>query len=87
MRPSPLIAKPPIPGPQLEVRQSSTEMKKPNLGAEHEEHGHGVEWAELVRIAFVAVAAAAVWFRIFEPFPHISVIGIAATLIGGYPIF
>src|SRR5581483_6876638 len=25
--------------------------------------------------------------RVWEPFPHISVIGIAATLIGGYPIF
>jgi len=46
-----------------------------------------VEWAELARIAFVALAAAAVWFRLWEPFPHISVIGIAATLIGGYPIF
>ncbi len=46
-----------------------------------------MEWAELVRIGFVALAAAAVWFRLWEPFPHISVIGIAATLIGGYPIF
>ena len=35
----------------------------------------------------MAVAAAAVWFRLWEPFPHISVIGIAAALIGGYPIF
>ena len=33
------------------------------------------------------LAAAAVWFRLWEPFPHISVIGIAAALIGGYPIF
>ena len=40
-----------------------------------------------MRIAFVALAAAAVWFHLWEPFPRISVIGIAATLIGGYPIF
>ena len=46
-----------------------------------------MEWTELIRIAFVALAAAAVWFRIWEPFPRISVIGIAAALIGGYPIF
>ena len=26
-------------------------------------------------------------FTVWEPFPRISVIGIAATLIGGYPIF
>jgi len=35
----------------------------------------------------VASAAAAVWFRLWEPFPEVSVIGIAAALIGGYPIF
>jgi heavy metal translocating P-type ATPase len=35
----------------------------------------------------VALAAAAVWFRLWEPFAHISVIGIAAAFIGGYPIF
>jgi heavy metal translocating P-type ATPase len=50
-------------------------------------HDHGLEWMDLVRIAFVAFAALAVWFRIWEPFPHVSVVGIAATLIGGWPIF
>lgn len=54
---------------------------------ETHEHGHAFEWVDLVRIAFVAFAAAAVWFRIWEPFPRISVIGILAALIGGYPIF
>ncbi|HSZ02987.1 MAG TPA: cation-translocating P-type ATPase [Terriglobales bacterium] len=48
---------------------------------------HDFNWTELLRIAFVALAAAAVWFRVWEPFPRISVIGILATLIGGYPIF
>jgi Cd2+/Zn2+-exporting ATPase/Cu+-exporting ATPase len=52
-----------------------------------ESHEHGFEWVELARIVFVAVASAAVWFRVWEPFPHVSVIGILATLIGGYPIF
>jgi cation transport ATPase len=55
--------------------------------AQHTEHAGGVEWAELIRIAFVVLAAAAVWLRLWEPFPRISAIGIAATLIGGYPIF
>ncbi len=50
-------------------------------------HGHDSEWIELLRVAFVALSAAAVWFRVWEPFPHISAIGILATLIGGYPIF
>jgi len=51
------------------------------------EHEHRFEWVELARIAFVAVAAAVVWFHVGEPFPRFSVIGIGAALIGGYPIF
>jgi Cd2+/Zn2+-exporting ATPase/Cu+-exporting ATPase len=59
-------------------------IKEPDHISEHE---RGIEWVELVRIAFVTLAAAAVWFRVWEPFPRLSVIGIAAALIGGYPIF
>jgi heavy metal translocating P-type ATPase len=55
---------------------------------EHEEvPPHGIERADLVRIVFVALAAAAVWLRVWEPFPRLSIIGLLATLIGGYPIF
>jgi len=61
------------------------------LDAVHEDHDHdheyGFEWGDIARIAFTALAAAGVWFRVWEPFPHVSVIGIAAALIGGYPIF
>jgi len=71
----------------LGQKRDSPDLKGPGLGVQHEEHGHGVEWAELVRIAFVALAAGAVWFRLWEPFPHVSAIGITAALIGGYPIF
>jgi cation transport ATPase len=67
--------------------RNSPEMKGPDLGAKQEQHEYELEWSELIRIVFVVLAAAAVWFRLWEPFPHISVIGITATLIGGYPIF
>src|SRR5580693_10291292 len=73
--------------PHLNGTRKSPELNEPEHGDEHEEHGHGVERAEILRIVFVGLAAAAVWFRLWEPFAHISVIGIAATLIGGYPIF
>jgi heavy metal translocating P-type ATPase len=63
------------------------EMQPSGTGSEHAEQEHAFKWVELIRIAFVAFAAIAVWFRAWEPFPHISVIGIAAALIGGYPIF
>ncbi|MDQ2907815.1 MAG: cadmium-translocating P-type ATPase [Candidatus Eremiobacteraeota bacterium] len=54
----------------------------------HETEHHGeIDRLEVVRVFFVAAAAAAVWFHLGEPLAHLSVIGIAATLIGGYPIF
>src|SRR6202162_370813 len=87
MSSSPSIEKSPANVSQFGERRNSPELREPDPGAEHKEHRHGVEWTELIRIAFVALAAAAVWFRFWEPFAHLSVIGIAATLIGGYPIF
>jgi len=55
---------------------------------DHEEGGErGVAWSELARIALVGLSAAAVWFRLWEPLPQASVVGLVATLVGGYPIF
>jgi Cd2+/Zn2+-exporting ATPase/Cu+-exporting ATPase len=48
---------------------------------------HGLESRALMRIAMVALAGATVWFRAWEPFPHLSVIGLGAALVGGHPIF
>jgi P-type Cu+ transporter len=47
----------------------------------------GMKPADIIRIVLVAAAAPAVWFRVWEPYPQVSVIGLCATLIGGYPIF
>jgi heavy metal translocating P-type ATPase len=54
---------------------------------EHHDHEHGFELVEVLRVVFVALAAAAVWFHLWEPFHRVSIIGLVATLIGGYPIF
>ena len=53
--------------------------------AGHDDHEsvHALDRIEASRIALVAAAAAAVWFRVWEPFPAVSVIGIAGLLIGG----
>jgi heavy metal translocating P-type ATPase len=56
-------------------------------GETHEDHEHGFKIVDVLRVLFVAAAAAAVWFHLWEPFHRVSVIGLAATLIGGYPIF
>jgi heavy metal translocating P-type ATPase len=63
------------------------EMQPSGNGSEHVEQEHAFEWVDLIRIAFVAFAAVVVWLRVWEPFPHVSVVGIVAALIGGYPIF
>lgn len=52
----------------------------------HHDHDHPFEWPEAVRIGIVAVAAAAVWFQLWEPFPSISLIGVIGLAIGGWPI-
>src|SRR5579872_4292188 len=81
----------PQPFPKLEPKAGVHEVVRSAHsavpGKTETAHEHDLDWVEILRIAFVALAAAAVWFRIWEPFPHVSVIGIAATLIGGYPIF
>jgi len=57
-------------------------------GHDHEDgHENAFELVEVLRVLFVALAAAAVWFHLWEPFHRVSVVGLAATLIGGYPIF
>jgi heavy metal translocating P-type ATPase len=53
----------------------------------HDDHEHSFEIVEVFRVVFVALAAAVVWFHLWEPFHRVSVIGLVATLIGGYPIF
>jgi cation transport ATPase len=64
--------------------------KASHEGNEHygdEHHEHGFELVEVLRVVFVALAAIAVWFHLWEPFSRVSVIGLVAMLIGGYPIF
>ena len=42
---------------------------------------------EAPRIIMVLLAAIAVWFHLWEPFPRISLIGAVGILIGAWPIF
>ena len=45
------------------------------------------EWPERARIGLTALAAALVWFHVWEPVRAVSVIGIAGLLCGGWPIY
>ncbi len=61
----------------------------PGVGRPADEHGHrrATEWWDLARVAFVALAAAAVWFRVWEPVPQVSMLGLLAVIVGGWPIY
>jgi P-type Cu+ transporter len=52
-----------------------------------DEQAHAFAWREAARIGLVALAAAAVWFRVWEPIPSVSLIGVIGLLVGGWPIF
>ena len=52
-----------------------------------QEHEHGFSWTEAARIVLVALAAAAVWWRVWEPFTAVSLIGVLGLAVGGWPIF
>ena len=52
-----------------------------------EDHEDPFAWAEMARIGAVALAAASVWFRWWEPAPSLSLVGVAGLVVGGWPIF
>lgn len=54
---------------------------------EEQEHAQTLTWPEALRIVLVALAAVAVWFRLWEPFTNVSVVGIVGLVVGGWPIF
>src|SRR6266566_365437 len=51
-----------------------------------EEH-EGVSRSDLARIGLVGAAALFCWLRIWQPYPRLDLVGLAAVLAGGYPIY
>jgi heavy metal translocating P-type ATPase len=51
------------------------------------EHEHALDWHEMARIAFVAVAAGTAWFLGPQLSLGLVIAGAICTLAGGYPIF
>ncbi len=50
-------------------------------------HERQFETMAVVRIVIAVIAAAAVWFRVYEPVPSVSVLGLAALAFVAWPIF
>jgi len=56
------------------------------LPHETEPDAYGLAWADAARIGVVALAAGAVYFRLWEPLHGISPIGVIGLSIGGWPV-
>jgi Cd2+/Zn2+-exporting ATPase/Cu+-exporting ATPase len=82
----PDVAEQALSGTTVPATGQQAELRAHDHDAERD-HNHAFEWREMLRIALVAVAAAAVWWRVWEPFPAVSLIGVAGLLVGGWPIF
>jgi heavy metal translocating P-type ATPase len=73
---TPQLSTPAGAGGKLEAPQSD----------EHEK-SHGLDWVEVGRVLFVAVAAASIWFLRGSSIPYLNLIGAVCALAGGYPIY
>jgi heavy metal translocating P-type ATPase len=81
---------------QAELKQAEAEKpfipeKSPSSDhVDHEadhEHGQALNWPDVYRVLFVAVAAGAIWFLGGSRNPYLTGIGVICTLAGGFPIF
>ena len=66
--------------------QSQNHATDPIENHKGHQHGH-IESSDLIRVILTATIATLVWFRVWEPFSRVSVLGVAGILVGGYPIF
>jgi len=55
--------------------------------AEGAEHKHALDWREIVRIGFVAIATGGFWFAGTHSGLPLVLAGVICALVGGYPIF
>src|SRR5882762_9640903 len=62
------------------------DVEEVEADTDEREHSETIERRGLARIGVVIIAAVAVWFRVWEPFNRVSVIGLMGMLVGGWPI-
>jgi Cd2+/Zn2+-exporting ATPase/Cu+-exporting ATPase len=80
--------RPPLPSGPAPDRAPEAEAQRAADEHEYEaEHHYALHWPEMLRIGLVAIAAAAVWWRLWEPFPAVSPIGALGLAVGGWPIY
>jgi heavy metal translocating P-type ATPase len=72
--------------PQLSIPAGAGGKLEAPQSDEHEK-SHGLDWVEVGRVLFVAVAAASIWFLRGSSIPYLNLIGAVCALAGGYPIY
>jgi heavy metal translocating P-type ATPase len=79
--------------PHADTRAAQTIVRTTAAAARQREHDHpdhepvpAFAWPAALRLGLVALAAAAVWWRVWEPFAAVSVLGGLGLAIGGWPI-
>ena len=85
-----VLENPPVRSGVADQSQVRTTVPAAEAHDDHDDQHDGEHvfaWPESARIAFVALAAAAVWFRVWEPLASVNVIGVLGVLVGGWPIF
>jgi Cd2+/Zn2+-exporting ATPase/Cu+-exporting ATPase len=66
-----------------EVEGAGKQRREP----ERPEREHSIHWHDIIRIAFVAAAAAALWYLKTGPISFYTGIGVVCAAVGGYAIF
>src|SRR6202048_1605055 len=85
-----ILEDPPVRPGVADQNQLRTRVPAAEVHDDHDDQHDGEQalpWPEAARIAFVALAAAAVWFRVWEPLASVNVIGVLGVIVGGWPIF
>ena len=67
--------------------EPNIEAQRQTGGHEESHEHHGVAKIDLVRIGLVGVAVVFSWFRVWQPYPALDLVGLLAVLVGGYPIY
>jgi hypothetical protein len=71
--------------PLAERRNRPLDERGADTPSEDEPHGHdsrpgAIASMDLIRIAVILLVAALLWFRVWDAFGHLRLVGLAATL-------
>jgi Cd2+/Zn2+-exporting ATPase/Cu+-exporting ATPase len=74
--------------PEVKLVGTQQESPAPSHTDREDDHDHGnaLNWWDINRVLFVAVAAGAVWILGGARNPYVVAVGVICTLVGGFPI-